>query len=164
MALPGKRDLKYLGLCLVAAGLFSTCGKRQYFAIIVGPDGRTCGTGYNGSPPGMAHCVDGACPRFQEDSPPGSNYDNCIAIHAEQNALIWSDRTARTGGTIYVNGTPCMTCARLIAGSGLSRVVYIEDDTYAGWPQVKDFLIKNGIRCAGYTKIACQDRLNGITI
>lgn len=133
-------------------------------AIVTGRDGRVCGTGYNGSPPHMAHCIDGACPRWQENSPPGSNYDNCIAIHAEQNALMWSDRTTREGGTIYVNGPPCMTCARLICGSGLKRVVYITDDTYASWPEVEKFIRGNGLDISGITKKACIDRLERITL
>lgn len=164
MGLRGPKDLKYLTHCMVGAGLFSTCGKRQYMAIITDTHGRIVGNGYNGSPPHMAHCVDGACPRWQEQSAPGSNYDNCIAIHAEQNALIWSDRTARAGGTIYVNGPPCMTCARLITGSGLKRLVHITDDTYAAWPEVREFIVGNGISVSAIEKKTCLDRLERITL
>lgn len=164
MALRGAKDLKYLALCTVGAGIFSTCGKRQYMAIVTAVDGRVCGTGYNGSPPRMAHCIDGACPRWQAQSAPGSNYDNCIAIHAEQNALMYSDRSDREGGTIYVNGPPCMTCARLITGSGLKRLVHITDDTYASWPEVEAFILGNGIEVTGVEKKACNERLDGIML
>lgn len=59
-----------------------------------------------------------------------SNYDSgpgrCISVHAEQNALLYSSRTDVEGATIYVTGRPCPTCARLISGSGIIRVVYSE--------------------------------------
>lgn len=164
MALRSVRDLKYLTLCVVGAQLFSTCSKRQYLAVIVSPEGRIVGTGYNGSPPGMGHCNDGHCPRMQAGSAPGSSYDNCIAVHAEQNAIMWSDVNARQRGTLYVNGPPCMTCARLIAGSGVNRLVYIPDDSYTGWPEVEAFLRKKGLDIGTISKIACVDRLDSITI
>lgn len=157
-----EKDIAYLATCLFAAQAFSTCGKRQYFSIITGRDGRVVGTGYNGSPPGMVHCIDGACPRFQEGSPPGSSYDNCISNHAEQNALLYSDRTARALGTIYVNGPPCFTCAKLIAGSGVDRLTYILDDTYEQWPEIITFLRQNRIDVFGYSKTACLNRFNVI--
>jgi dCMP deaminase len=121
-----EKDLKYLALCDVGARLFSTCAKRQYMAIVLDDFGRVSGMGYNGSAPGQPHCKDGACPRYQVGSVPGSDYDNCIAIHAEQNALMFSGLRA----TIYVNGTPCSTCAKLMAGSGIKRLVGIADASY----------------------------------
>jgi deoxycytidylate deaminase len=50
-------------------------------------------------------------------------YDDCVSLHAEANALIVCDRSARQFGTIYVTSSVCSTCAKLIANSGLSRVV-----------------------------------------
>ena len=134
MALLTDKDKKWMKLCEYGAELFSTCGKRQYFACIVDAKGHVLGTGYNGGPAGLRHCVDGGCQRFKEGTPSGSSYDNCIAIHAEANALLHSDYTARMhGGTIYVNGPPCYSCAKLIANSGIKRVVYKADDNYVDW-------------------------------
>lgn len=93
----------------------------------------------------MDHCIDGHCPRMQEGSPSGSNYDRCIAQHAEQGALLWSDPSLRQGGTIIVNGPPCMTCAKLIASAGLRRVVCMGDPSYAAWSEVEGFLSMAGI-------------------
>jgi dCMP deaminase len=145
-----RKDYNWLRTCRDSAQVFSTCGKRQYYCVIVDRYGHNIGTGYNGGPKGMPHCVDGACPRFIEGSAPGSNYDNCIAIHAEANALLHSDYTARRdGGTLYVNGTPCYTCAKLIVNSGIGRVVYMEDDSYMDWPTVESFLNSAGITLVG---------------
>jgi deoxycytidylate deaminase len=45
----------------------------------------------------------------------------------------------RIGATLIVNGAPCMGCAKLIASSGVIRVVCINDGNYVQWPQVKQF-------------------------
>lgn len=139
------KDLKFLDWIDAGAVLFSTCSKRQCMALIVGTDGRVVGTGYNGSPPGMPHCTDGACPRLHNNSPAGSDYADCIATHAEANCLMYSDRSLRAGGTLYVTGTPCYPCAKLIASSGISRVVTRNDQTFEAWPKVKSFLFEAGL-------------------
>ena len=130
-----SKDLRWLEACVRMASLFSTCTRRQYAAFIVDPTGRVIGFGYNGSPPGQPHCSDGACPRANSDVAHGSAYDSgpgrCIAVHAEANALLFSDATARAGATLYVNGPPCADCAKLIAASGVARVVHTPDDAYA---------------------------------
>lgn len=133
--------------CKQAALTFSTCGKRQYFAVILDSYGHVLGTGWNGGPPGAQHCNEGGCPRFSEGSAPGSNYDNCIAIHAEQNALLHSNYTDRRDGcTLLVNGPPCYGCAKLLVNGGITRLVYITDDSYVAWPQVAEFLITHGVK------------------
>lgn len=128
---------------MLGARNFSTCAKRQYMAIILDTNKRVVGMGYNGSPPGMPHCTDGACPRMQEGSEPGSNYDNCISVHAEQNALQWSGADRHT---LYVNGCSCMTCGKLISGAGLKRLVCVTDPTYAQWPEVRAFVESAGVQ------------------
>lgn len=147
-----KHEKKWLEACIYLAQSFSTCSKRQYAAVILAPNKRVIGFGYNGSPPGMGHCVDGHCPRAQEGSKNGSEYDNCIAQHAEAGALLWSDPSMRTGSTIIVNGPPCMGCAKLIASSGVARVIYLEDSSYAQWQDVKKFLYSAGIQTLGLVK------------
>jgi deoxycytidylate deaminase len=56
-------------------------------------------------------------------------YDDCYALHAEANALMAADRSTWQGGTIYVLGDVCFNCAKLIANSGLARVVVKVDQT-----------------------------------
>ncbi len=135
------------------AATFSTCTRRQYAAVVLDTNKRVVGLGYNGSPPGMTHCTDGGCPRANTDTPHGAPYTGqgwCIAQHAEAGALLWSDRTARHGGTLIVNGPPCADCARLIASSGIKRLVYTPDPSYTGWPVIRRFLLD-----ANVTTIPC---------
>lgn len=146
MSDPTAKDLKYLMWAVTGAELFSTCGKGKYMAIIVDVHGHVVGIGYNGGPKGWLHCEDGGCPRLTQGSPSGSSYDNCIAIHAEANALLHADYTQyRGGGTIYVNGLSCFGCAKLIANSGLSKVGYVEGRIQADADQVLDYWETCGI-------------------
>ena len=66
-------------------------------------------------------CTCGSYTREQEPLEP--DYSDCVSLHAEQNALMFGDRAAREGGTIYVSSGVCSTCAKLIANSGLEQVV-----------------------------------------
>lgn len=56
-----------------------------------------------------------------EELDPG--YADCPSLHAEANALSVCDRSQREGGTIYVTSAVCFNCAKLVANSGLARVV-----------------------------------------
>lgn len=143
-----RHERQWLTALDLIAPLFSTCSRRQYAAVILAPNKRLVGLGYNGAPPGVAHCTDGGCPRARSVVAHGAPYSGagwCIAQHAEAGALLWSDRTARAGGTLIVNGPPCFDCAKLIASSGLSRVVYTPDPAYRDWPEIAAFLASAGI-------------------
>lgn len=141
-----KKDCKWMNLVVFGAKTFSTCSKRQYMAIILDQRGKVLGLGYNGGPPGYEHCSDGGCPRLFEDSSSGSNYDNCIAVHAEANAILHSDWSQRIGSSIYVNGPPCFSCAKLIVLSGIKKVFYLGDPNYLDFPNVKKFLNDNKVQ------------------
>lgn len=143
-----RRDKQWLQACVLLAPVFSTCSRRQYCAVVLGTDGRVVGLGYNGAPPRMTHCVDGGCPRGVSAVVHGSSYDSpegfCVAQHAEAGALLYSDVGRRVGGTLVVNGPPCFECARLIASSGVGRVVHFVDDAYE-WRSVCEFLLRAGV-------------------
>lgn len=142
---PRPKDKAWMDICYFSAARLSTCGKRQYCSVILGADGSVVGMGYNGSPPGMKHCIDGGCPRFLEGSVPGTNYDNCVSVHAEENAIIRSAPEARRGGTILVNGTPCFGCAKKICNSGVDRAVVVDDPSYPTGEDSYKFIYKAGI-------------------
>ncbi len=102
----------------------STCiiPGRQYGAIVV-KNKQVLSTGYNGAPRGMTDCLElGYCPKRAKGGTSGTMHEECIAVHAEMNALIQAGRNAE-GATLYVNGFPCKLCARLIVNAGIKRVV-----------------------------------------
>lgn len=103
------------------------CRRARHGAVIV-KDHRIVSTGYNGSPSGGPSCLAGECPRghiSKQDLPPNSaDYSNCIALHAEQNAIAYADRAETAGATIYITGAPCDMCSKLIAAAGIVRIVH----------------------------------------
>jgi dCMP deaminase len=141
-----EKEKKWMHVLLHSSKIFSTCAKKQYAAVVLAPNGRVAGFGYNGGPPGYPHCIDGACPRFFDNTLNGASYENCIAQHAEANALLWSDASMRINGTIIVNGPPCFGCAKMISSSGISRVVCKSDDSYKEWPKVRQFFENCGVK------------------
>jgi len=125
----------------------ATCSRRRHGAVIV-KGRRIVATGYNGGPSGYPHCEDGACPRADSETPQGYDYDNCIAIHAEANALLFSSPEERERASLYCTGAPCFGCAKLIANSGVSEVV-AAGGRYEGWDEVRGFLQRCGVRVRG---------------
>lgn len=122
----------------------ATCLRRKHGAVIA-KGRRIVATGYNGSPSGFPHCEEGACPRANSTAAQGYNYEQCIAIHAEANALLFSSPEERDDATLYCTGAPCFSCAKLIANSGVSEVV-AGGGRYDGWDEVKSFLQRSGVR------------------
>lgn len=143
---------QWMQWCEAGAEIFSTCSRRSYMSIVLGASGRVLGTGYNGAPSGLRNCNDGGCPRAASNVGHGSSYGNCVAVHAEANALLHSDRSAREGGTLYVNGPPCWECSKLIAGSGIKTVVHLRDLAYADWPKCQALLESVGIHVIGIAR------------
>ncbi|MEG1584394.1 MAG: cytidine/deoxycytidylate deaminase family protein [Anaerovorax sp.] len=106
----------------------STCMRRQVGAVIV-KDKHILATGYNGAPTGIKHCEDrGGCLRQKLNIPSGQRHELCMALHAEQNAIIQAATLGQSikGGTIYVTNQPCVICAKMIINSGIKRIVIRE--------------------------------------
>ena len=106
----------------------STCMRRSVGAVIV-KDRHAIATGYNGAPHGIAHCEDrGGCLRQQMNIPSGQRHELCMALHAEQNAIIQAAAMGHgiEGGTIYITHQPCAICAKMIINAGIKRIVIKE--------------------------------------
>lgn len=103
----------------------SPCVNRQVGAVLVDRENRIISVGYNGFPRRMVapdSCA-ALCPRASGDR--GLNYNNCIAIHAEVNAIINASVHGRGYDycTLYVTSVPCIDCAKVIANAQIGRVV-----------------------------------------
>ena len=97
----------------------STCDRKHVGAVMV-RDRMILATGYNGSIRGLPHCDD-----------VGHIMDggHCVAtVHAEANAII---QAAKNGvriedGELYTTASPCWSCFKLIANSGIRRIYFGE--------------------------------------
>ncbi len=129
----------------------SHCLKRHVGAVLA-KDTRIISIGYNGPPSGTHNCDEEwpgeGCPR---DSKGGCS----LAIHAEQNAILYAvkNKTAVEGATLYVTLSPCLACSRIIFSMGISRVIYL--NSYAAYKGLTsdegvDFLNKFGVACHKY--------------
>ena len=131
-----NKDEYYLDIAASVAKR-STCLRRRYGAVIVNND-EIIATGYNGSPRGEKNCCDtGECWREAHHIPHGEQYEKCVSVHAEMNAIISAARKDMVDGTLYlagfegiepINAISCTICRRLIKNAGIKRVVNIYGD------------------------------------
>lgn len=145
----------------------SSCVNRQVGCVIVDKNNRPISAGYNGPPAGynqkdplasLSRLRDGEscntyCPRASA-SERGLDYDNCVSVHAEMNALMFSDRRDYYHGTIYVTSPCCYSCAKAVANSGIKRIVMkmTGKDAHANNEKGKSFLEECGIEVTMITE------------
>ena len=130
------KTMYFLNIALSVAAR-STCLRRTFGAVIV-KDNTIVGTGYNGNARGVTNCHEIGCIKDIMKSPQGAAYDYCPAVHAEENAIINSNRSDRIGATLYIAGLkpdggytmalPCQRCQRKIINSQIKDVVILRDD------------------------------------
>lgn len=119
----------------------STCLQRKYGAVIVN-DGYIISTGYNGAPRGVDDCIRiGSCWRKTNKIPSGENYERCMSVHAEMNAIVQAGKDAK-GATMYLSGydvetkstpenmMPCSLCTKLLINSQIKEVVMLQGDIH----------------------------------
>jgi len=108
----------FMNIARVAATR-STCDRKHVGAVIV-RERTILSTGYNGSIRGMPHC---------DDAGHTMEGGHCVAtIHAEANAIIQAARNGVNinGAEMYTTASPCWSCFKLIANSGIRRIYYGE--------------------------------------
>lgn len=110
--------------------LRSLCYRSRVGAVACASDRRLVSVGWNAAPTsldtGGRSCALW-CPRGMGLShKPG--YGDCLAVHAEANALLHAERGELVGGTLFVSRVPCAPCAKQVAASGVARLVCGPDD------------------------------------
>ena len=115
--------------------------------VVLTKDTRIVSLGYNGPPAGTHNCDE----QWPEDGCPRDSKGGCsLALHAEQNAIIYASKNnvQLENCSIYVTLTPCLSCARIIYASGIRKVIYLDSYAeYKGLPEDEglDFLRRFGI-------------------
>ena len=129
----------------------SHCVKAQVGAVLT-KDTRIVSLGYNGPPAGTHNCDE----EFPEHGCPRDSKGSCsLALHAEQNAILYAHRNniSLENATLYVTLSPCIACARVIYSVGIKKVYYL--NSYAKYKGLTtdegvDFLVKFGVDALPY--------------
>lgn len=131
----------------------SHCVKAQVGAVLT-KDTRIVSLGYNGPPSGTHNCDI----EWPEEGCPRDSKGSCsLALHAEQNAILYAAKNniSLSGCTLYVTLSPCIACARVIYTVGIKKVFY--HHSYASFKAIKteegvDFLKRFGVEVVHYQK------------
>lgn len=129
----------------------SHCVKRHVGAVLA-KDTRIISIGYNGPPPGTHNCDE----QWPEEGCARDRKGSCsLAIHAEQNAIIYAvkNNAKVEGSNLYVTLAPCLACARIIYSMGIRKVVYL--NSYAAYKGIGEeegvaFLQRFGVEVQQY--------------
>lgn len=133
-----SKDEYYLEIAKSVA-LRSTCLRRKFGAIIVKNDAIVA-AGYNGPARRVVNCLDVGCVKEILNLPHGRSYEDCPAVHAEENCVVNAARngTSVLAGTLYIAGIeqegklveadPCARCKRILINAGVEKVVIRKED------------------------------------
>jgi len=129
--LSGQRLSKseyFLALAVLAAQR-STCVRRKVGCVLVDKRARVLATGYNGVASGETHCSETPCSGADHRS--GEGLDDCIAIHAEQNAILQCKNVDEIR-TAYVTTAPCVSCTKLLLNTSCQTIVFLQSYPNSG--------------------------------
>jgi len=119
----------------------ATCPRRQVGCVLVSEDGIVLATGYNGTPRGFPHCIDKPC-----DGAIAGGVDECLATHAEINALLQCADVSKVH-TVAVTCYPCFRCLKALLNTGMKELLYKE--TYPGY---EEFLYLLAVKSIAYRR------------
>ena len=97
-------------------------------------------SGYNGPARGVINCLEVGCIKDELSLPHYSAYEDCTALHSEENCILNAARHGASvlGGTLYITGLnpdgslaearPCDRCKRAIINAGIKEVVIRKSD------------------------------------
>lgn len=111
----------YFMMIAAVVGRRSTCRRRRVGCVLVDRHGHILATGYNGVPMGFPHCLDTPC--AGATLPSGEGLDKCMAIHAEQNALLQCSDVFAIA-KCYTTCSPCIHCVKLLLNTSCREIVF----------------------------------------
>lgn len=131
----------------------SHCVKARVGAVLT-KETRIVSLGYNGPPAGTHNCDE----EWPEEGCPRDSKGSCsLALHAEQNAILYAakNNVSLEGTTLYITLSPCIACARVIYSIGIKKVIY--RDSYAEFKGIPsdegvEFLKKFGVSVHRYAQ------------
>lgn len=120
----------------------------QVGAVLFDDDWRVVSTGFNGFAPGKV--ADESI--FQD-----RDKKSCLINHAEINAILYASRKAKYACMVY---SPCIHCAKTIAGSEIKKIWFLKQFTKHGSDcpdtKYKEIFSFNGIEYEELTKYSLE--------
>ena len=107
--------------------------KTKVGCVLVSPDNRQIRIGYNGFAAGIPE------PAERWERPTKYEY----VIHAEENAII-NAKCDLAGWTCYVTLKPCEKCASKLVQAGITRVIYLNDNTKSANYALAESILREG--------------------
>ncbi len=125
---------------------------KQHVGAVLTKDTRIISIGYNGPPSGTSNCDI----EWPEEGCPRDSKGSCsLALHAEQNAILYAvkNKTDVEGSTLYITLSPCIACARIIYTMKIEKIIYL--NSYAKYKGIAkdegvDFLRQFGLSVERY--------------
>jgi len=120
---------EYLMQLAEVAATRTTCVRKAVGCVLADGRGRVLAIGYNGVPSGVPHCNQHdplhpeGLPHVCEGHSLAPGQDSCMAVHAEQNALLQC-ASPDSIATAYVTLSPCKACLKLLMNTGCRRIVF----------------------------------------
>lgn len=135
--------------------VMATCPKLKVGTVIV-KNRRIVASGFNGAPPGQAHCTEVGCLIFEEEG------TSCRrVVHSEHNAVL-QDSGNIAGGTLYTAYLPCIDCMKAIISAKIAEVVY--EGEYQGhknrYQMSREFALEAGIKLRRIPEVKIIDVLS----
>lgn len=126
-------------------------------SCIVTPDSRVIGIGWNGMPNVKSWLNnDSLFPWGKESQDPLEN-KYMYVVHSEPNAILHASESVK-GCTMYLTWYPCSECAKTIAQSGISHLVYLHRNTterYKTSMEGADAIFESSdVKCIPYSEIS----------
>jgi len=128
--------------------------RRLKVGAVVVKDNRITSIGYNGTPAGWDNNCENEIGHVLDDS--GNIIETRLktkdeVIHAEANAIVKlaRDGESGSGSAMFCTHAPCVQCAKLIYGAGISKLFY--RDAYRDNNGL-DFLAATGVEVIPYRK------------
>ena len=117
-------DEYFINLCEVIK-LRSKDIKKQVGACLVSEDNKIISTGYNGLKAGCSDNID------------WNNRElvHSLVLHSEMNCLLYAT-SKFNNARLYCTLSPCKECTKLIASSGVAKIIYKEK--YKDYNNVED--------------------------
>jgi dCMP deaminase len=145
-----SKDEYYLEIARAIAQR-SPCIRRKYGAVVVKNDA-IVSTGYNGPARKVINCLEVGCIKEIKNLPHGMAYEDCPAVHAEENAVVNAARNGGNvlGGILYISGIdqegklvdaiPCFRCKRILINAGVERVVIRKENGEIKYLDIQDWV------------------------